>query len=364
MSQSILRRLSRGHQTLGIEVTEEKVKICEIAEKSDKRVRILSYMTAALAPGTIQDGQVMRMEELEEKIRLLLASRKIGTKYIHFTIPSPIVMVRMLKLPELSHHELGKLVQFEMKHNLQLAFEQPHYDFVKLPKTRAEGRSVPNHPTTAAGSLSEVQDEAAAGLEEELSDVLVAAAPMSVLNAYSQMFDRLKLIPCSFEIKAFSLLRLMERSSIDTKGTHIIVDVNETNAEFTILEDGIYKMTRNVEVSFKSLEHEANEENKDWLANFSSPEQTFHAASQDLISELERLMNFYLYTMNKGEQQFQSIVLSGDIAEMDKLLETMQRTMNQRIVKAAWDELVVGDSADWSLSTYAVPLGLALRGKE
>ncbi|GGG55538.1 type IV pilus biogenesis protein PilM [Paenibacillus radicis (ex Gao et al. 2016)] len=363
MIASLLRNLNKGHHSLGIEVTDEAIKLCEIREKRDRSVRIVNYAAAPLPAGAVKDGRIIELETMQSTLKELLAVNKIGARHVHFAIPSPTTMVRLLQLPDIPHHELKKLVQYEMKHNVHVAFEQPHYDFVKLATSR-------NAAEKAVNPVSSAELETAAALGEPVSsqplaDVLVAAAPLQVLEAYNELFMKLKLIPDSFEIKAFSMIRLLEKTKTNVNGLHLIVDVNRTSSELTIIEDGVFRMTRTAEISFKSMTEGAVGESREWLSAFASPEQTFANAVQDLASELERLMNFYFYTLTTSERHFQSIIVTGDVEEMDKLQEGLRSNLRQPVVVPNWSGLNVTDTADdWSYSDYAVPLGLALRGKE
>lgn len=346
MNQSILRKLSNGHQTLGIEITDSDVKICEIQQKGKQPIKLLNYSSRQLPAGVVDDGKVVDQEKLHDTIKMVLDSRRFSSRYVHFAIPSQMAMVRSLKLPDLAHADLKKLVSFEMKNNLSMAFDDPSYDFIKLPRNPNDIVKVPLE-------------------EENLSEVLVVAAPTSILQDYVDIFERLKLIPCSIEIKSFSLLRVLDTGHIDTDGINIIVNVNELNSEFTIIEDGHFKITRNVEVSFKSITKDADSEQNSWLESFSSPEQTFSNAAQDLIAELERLMNFYYYNLNKSEKSFSKIILSGDIAELGRLAGLMAEGLTPPVTLLDWQSLSVADnSTNWNAATYAVPLGLALRGRK
>ncbi|CAM4239308.1 type IV pilus assembly protein PilM [Paenibacillus endophyticus] len=346
MNQSILRKLANGHQTLGIEITDSQVKVCEVQQKGKKELRLLNYASAPLQAGIVDDGKVIDKVKLQEALKSVLESKRFTTKYVHFAIPSQMVMVRSLKLPDIINVELKKLVQFEMKNNLSMAFDDPSYDFIKLPKAAPETKELPPE-------------------EDNLRDVLVVAASTSILQDYVDVFEQLKLIPCSIEIKSFSLLRLAEWGRIQSEGIHLLVHVNELSADITIIEDGQFKLMRNVEVSFKTILSETSEENNAWLNSFSSPEQTYLNAVQDLIGELERLMNFYYYNLNKGERTFSQIWLTGDVPNIEKLTALMDDGLTPPVSQLMWDSLpVAGNAGAWSVPAYAVPLGLALRGKE
>lgn len=343
---SILRRLAKGHQTLGIEITDSRVKICEFQQKGKNNIQVLNYTSVEIPGGAVDDGRVADVGMLQQALRQALDSRRFSTSCVNFAIPSQTVMVRNLKLPNVAPKELKKLVQFEMNHNLNLAIDDAHYDFIKLPYT------APSKASTGAE-------------ENGLCNVLVVAAPMSILQQYKSLFEQAGLAPYSFEIKSFSILRMIEWSKVPCKDVQLVVNVNETNSEITIIAEGSFQLTHNVQVSFEAAPPDQAAAGNDWLHPHSSPEQAFQSGVNELVEELERLMNFYNYTLNGAKKPFHSVLLAGDLPDMDKLRTLMEDGMGRSVVLLDWKSLLVeGDASEWSSSTYAVPLGLALRGRQ
>ncbi|MCR2806517.1 type IV pilus biogenesis protein PilM [Paenibacillus soyae] len=346
---SILRRLSKSSQSIGIEVTETHVKIAEASKASNEKAELLTFVSLELPAGLIEDGKVNDWVQLEHKIKEALGTSRFSSKTVHFAIPSQLVMVRSLRLPDIAHLELRKLIQFEMNNNFRLAFEDPFYDFVKLPR-------------------SDMREEAGGeNNNQPMCEVMVVAAPVQVLRQYRQLFESLGLVPSSFEIGPFSLLRLMENSGLLENNVQILVNVNERQCEITIISDGHMQITRHVEIIFKSIIQEPAEgqNENEWLNSYSSPEQTFHNGVLDLIAEIERLMNFYNYTLNNGQKILNNILLAGDLPEMIKVRNIMAQNMNQPVRLIEWSDLhVTGSHTEWKVHELAIPLGLALRGNE
>ncbi|MFD0586648.1 type IV pilus biogenesis protein PilM [Paenibacillus sp. GCM10027627] len=347
MGESLLHKLFAKEHSLGLELSDRSLKLCEVKKTKSGKSRLMQYAKADLPEGFIEDGKITDWLGVENSLKELLKSKRFGTKTIHFAVPSQMVMVRNLKLPDIAQAELKKLVQFEMSHNMRLAFEEPFFDFVKLPKTNELAAS----------------DE---GRGDNLCEVMVVAAPAQLLRQYRSMFEGLGLQPASFEIKPFSVLRLIEGSKTETVDVQLVVHVNELQSEITIISDGQIQITRYVEVAFQSIVQQQETTENEWLQSYSSPETTFHNAVQDLVGEMERLLNFYQYTLNSGGKKINNVLLSGDLPDMDELRTQMGQAMNQSVQLLEWPliESNLNSGGEWSLSAYAVALGLALRGAE
>ncbi|GGG23473.1 type IV pilus biogenesis protein PilM [Paenibacillus abyssi] len=366
MIQTLLRGMKRGHAALGLEITDQHIKMCEVQELPDGSHRVIHFAMRPLPPGTMNDGRIINEGMLHSVIQTLLDDREWSSRSIHFAIPSQNVMIRTVKLPDVKEKELRKLIQFELMHNLHLPFDEPFYDFIKLPKPTAAEEEV-----RKAEPLLETADVewSNAETEAQLCEVMLVAAPMELLQTYVRLLESLGLSIRSMEIKAFSLQRLQEKCLPIERGTWLMLDINQTACDVSIVSDGVIKITRNIEVNLihpgSAADPLSGEPLNGLFAEFRSPEQSFETACQDLVSELERLINFYRYTLNNRDQEFDSVIVSGDLPNMDKLISILKSRMAQKIVPLEWHQLPVeGDSSEWNVSAFAAPCGLALRGKQ
>lgn len=365
--------MRRAHRSLGLEISDRILKLCELHETRERKAKIMYYDTCELAEGTIVDGRIQNREAFQQALADLVQLRNRKTSHIHLTVPSSLVMARTLQLPDIGVNELRKVIQYEMKNNLQVAFDNPHYDFIKLPPVASD------HPDTEdeLPDFGEGKAEDAAASEgkghKKLSNVLVVAAPTAELNQYVDAVQAVKLKAVSIEIASLSLLRLFESLSIGQLGLHLVVNINRHSSEITIFEDGIFRMTRQIEVDIPrkgaSLS-ESDEERKlgglTWFDHLADPDPQYHQAVRELIAEIERIMDFYYYTIvNQRGHVFKQIWVTGDLEEMDEILQQMRQQYSVEVAPLEWKYLLVQEQEkSWSAAAYAVSLGLALRGGE
>ncbi|WP_438434484.1 type IV pilus biogenesis protein PilM [Gorillibacterium sp. sgz500922] len=391
MIQMLWSRIKSGKSSLGMEITEEEVKLCEIEAAGGGQMRMIQHASAPLPKGTMNDGRVEDEAALENTIRWLLDDKRWGTRRVHLAIPSQTVLVKTIRLPDVPDKQLDRLVRYELAHHLTLPFERPYYAYTRLererPKREAAARRRPAKPRQEPGTgkqpdavswmkkdirLSDLfgsksARESAAAAEnvaDALGEVLVVAAPLDMLEGYVRLLGRLRLQPESFEIKAFSLMRLQEWClPLQEEDSWILIDVNASNTDLTIVDHGLFRLTRNMEIRFPAGPGGEEEVETFGYPAYAEAKPSFEHACQDLLSELERLLNFYRYSLDNRNLEFPAIVLTGSLARMDALEDYLFTRTNQRIYRyesEAGPNGPFGKPVD--LSAFAVPVGLALRG--
>jgi len=376
-------RLGRG-LPLGIEITDTHIKICELRAVRGSRYAVKRFAMEALPADVMNDGRIQDEKLLLQTFRKALDKQPWSTSRVQFAIPSQSVMVRFLKLPNVAEKALRRLVDFEIRNNIHLPFEDPFYDYVRVKSITAASPQqaspyklsqseeafrqqweLAHREAAATAERADKQPEAAEQHQDELCDVLLIAASRALLDQYTRLFRGLKLEPVGMEIKAFSLKRLVNTClPYPQRELVMLVDVNSANCDLTIVQGDAIRITRNVPVSFVQQSGAvAADRTVDNLFNDFLPaaaSSSYEASFSDLAGELERLMNFYRYTLNHRDAEFSRIVVTGDIPMLDELLRYLQDQLAQRVTVIKWDELQA--PSPWNLSAYAVPLGLSLRG--
>lgn len=336
--------------TLGIEITDHDVKICEV-QAAKNVIRIKNHVRVPLPEGVMNDGRLEDPEQLRQTMRKALDAKKWGTKTVHFAVPSQLAMVRLLRMPDVPQRAMKKLMDFECTNNIHFPFDDPHYDFVKLKRKESPMAPPISEP---ADPERETQGEA------RLCDVMLVAASRSVLNQYVSLFSDLKLHIKCMDLKAFSLLRLAERMNLaEPERTVLMVDVNASSCDLSIIFNNEIQITRNIPSTFGKSQSAGNDELDQWFAEFSGNSSDFENASQELISEMERLINFYRYTLNKRDKEIEDIWVSGDLDDMDRLLSLMSERMNRPVRPMMWDFHGMDDK---QTAVFATTIGLGLRG--
>ncbi|MEK8128604.1 pilus assembly protein PilM [Paenibacillus filicis] len=375
---------------LGIEITDSAVKLTELMIKSGASASVTSCIREPLPVDAVQDGKIMRPHELVRTLQTAKARLKKRTSRANISLPSQNVMVRFMKFPDIPVKELRQVIDFEIKHNIHLPFEDPVYDFVKLnghhnqrSSVRLMKRNPPNIQQSAAIKEAAASSESLFGgknsdpfadldqtadvVHEELCDVMLVAVPRPMVEQYVDLFKQAGIKIASIEIKAMSLFRCLQSIDAQLKGTYLLIDINDTICDVNVFSDGQLKISRNVQVAFQEKE-QAKEEHDDpfsWLSGADSHgDSGFTNACSELAHELERLINFYKYTLNNRNEEFGALFIAGDVSRLDEISEYLQNRLSLKVTSlqasVSWDKELRAKTV--ASEAFATTIGLALRG--
>lgn len=386
----LLNPILPGAAAIGLELTDTSVKLTELRVKGASPPVVRGTAIEPLPADAVVEGRIKDVIGVMMTIRAAYTKLNTRTKRVHLTLPSQHVMVRFFRFPDIPDHEMRKLVDFELKHNIHLPFEDPYYDFVNQdasasharkrlkrakPDKTKEKKSGHNHnqdhpdPAPAAdpfGLLGQEASPESAAEAERQCDVLMAAASLELIDEYKEAVTEAGLLPVSMEIKALTLYRVLKHGDAGAaEGTVLLVDINERGTDVSIYHDGKLKITRNLNVIIETGQPDTDETDDPLellLLGTQASQQQEPVA--ELVHELERLMNFYRYTLNNRDHEFDRIVVTGDIPDMNRVLSGLRERMPQPIV-----EMKPGPFTDRTdrfgaaFLAMAVPYGLALRGR-
>jgi type IV pilus assembly protein PilM len=321
----ILLRIKPAKGILGIEITDRCIKLVEIVRHRHDSYKLKKYIIEKLPENVVDDGRILDSSHVIFTLQIMLAKINLKVKKVHLILPSQLIMVRFLKLPNIPMKNLRKLIDFEMMHNIHLPFDLPFYDFVVVNREE-QMLQMPSQ-----------------------CEIMLVAAPQDLIHEYQGIFTSASLKPVSMEFKALSLFRVLELSDrVNPHSTMLLIDINEHVSDVSIFHNRQLKITRNIPMNFASQGTDAD----------------FINACLDLGFEIERLMNFYRYTLNNREHEFSDILVSGDVSRLNDLVDRLAERVPCKISILSTNH-IQSNLPDFSalFPSLAVPIGLALRGR-
>jgi type IV pilus assembly protein PilM len=396
-----IRMWISGSASLGIEISDFSIKMTKVLFQNKKKPTIQTFLTEELPPHVVEEGRIIEPLKVIQTLQKMLDRLDSIPKHIHIVIPSQLVMVRFLKLPDIPLKDLSKLVDFEIKHNIHLPFETPLYDYVKLngSESKPKTKNLKTSKKLPLPYSKEAMLQAAAAEESPLSfesnnnlfgeleadkdetrealqcDVMLVAAPKELIEEYKVILGASGAKLASIEIKAFSLYRLLQSTALmDTMETFLVVDINASASDLSIFQGDQLKITRSVPLNFhpNPTPHPVQQTTSSLdqlFAEFTDQntdaDSEFRNACNDLAHELERLMNFYRYTLNNRNQEFDVVIVSGDASRLSEIIESLQNRLTLPVHMLTAGQLYNYNQGFLdNFPALAVSLGLALRGKE
>ncbi len=379
---------------MGIEITDYAVKVVLLTNITSKAPKLLAYSIEPLTDKCLDEGKIIDAFRLLQTLQSAVNRLNVKVKKAHFALPSPIVMVRFLKLPNLEKKEMDKLIDFEMQHNIHLPFEQPYFDYLKLSgqsdQSLKKQQSLMNNATatneikegyqqTAAesdplfGLITEKKDdnisidtETAPG---QMCEVMLVAAPGERVTEFVDVIRDAQIELTSVEIKPLSLYRTIRKLDDNDTMTHqtiLLVDLGQMATDVSIFHDGLLKITRNIYINFPQANQErAVIDDNDLLSilQITGGDNDFNNACNELVHELERLINFYRYTLNHRDHEFDRVIISGDVERIDEVRSHLEERLAREVTMISCEHIQSSET-DLQLvfPSIATAFGLALRG--
>lgn len=302
-------------QAVGIHITDAAISLVEMGLRG-KRPKVLKAGSEPLPEGVVSEGWIKDENRLSERLLSLVQRLKVKARNAYLLVPGEQCMLRFISLPAVDDKELRKLVDFEVRNNIYLPFERPVYDYYRIPASANA-----NH----GGTIAE--------REQQQCQVTVAAAPQDLVQAYAAAVKKAGLRAFSVEIKALALLRYVtyiRRGSGSLPETFLCLDANEGLVDVHIYHGGVLRFSRNIPP---------------------------HA--EEIPEEVEKLRDFFRYTLNHREQEIDQIFISGDQQGLLELADLL--SIRLRADAEVLGLFLPGSSVEESAG-YTVAAGLALKG--
>ena len=356
---------------IGIEITSERVNLVQLRRKGQSGYKLVSFGSAEIPEGTVEEGRIIDHVLLGEVIRGLLAEKKIKVKKVATAIPGRETVSRLIRLPaEIPEVELREMI-LNQEASLYLPFprEDADVDYQKLGTALDED-----------------------GIER--TEILMVATPKEVTDSYLLAIENAQLEVDVVEVSSFALIRSLhnELSRFSTAAESVaIVDIEYEGTEITVTVDGVPQFSRTFPIGTVQIQNaqmramnmpQRRTTDLELLSNVSVPIQSIDTAGLagamggttpgdaailriigDLSDELRRSIDYYT-SQSPGSDVVQ-ILITGPGACIGQLDEFFSQRLG--LATTVIDPLVVlGITADRELAVeermgLSIVLGLGLR---
>ena len=205
--------------SIGIDIGESSIKIARL--KVGGRATILqSYGFFPTPQGAVERGEVKNPELLEEALSECLRDAKIKKGKGVLGISGKDVVVRITELPMMAEEELKDAVGWDLTQYISYSLNDAVYDYYVLGPKKTNGG--------------------------ERLRVLVAAAPLGLVNSYIRILSSLGINLIAIDIKPLALVRLFEAEKFQGRGIYVIVDIGAATTSIVIIKDGEFAFLRDV----------------------------------------------------------------------------------------------------------------------
>lgn len=237
----------------------------------------------ALPPHVMEDGKIKDLREFTSIVENVVENRGWSNKALYFTVPDHSVVVRPFEVPvTLKEDEIKGYLYMQLGETLHLPFEDPSFDYSVISEN------------------------------ENKKKLLLFAFPEAQIRQLEQVFSEVKLKPKAADISALSVFRLYESLGYPTPQEHLLmIDWNLDGCVLTVFNEHLPAFTNHTK-SPLSLDLWKRENGKYlWQGEDSEPSEFTY----DQVDEIERIMDFYRFSVMNSKAGVSKVLLIGDWPE-------------------------------------------------
>ncbi|HEY7492906.1 MAG TPA: type IV pilus assembly protein PilM, partial [Candidatus Tectomicrobia bacterium] len=215
---------SRKQPLVGLDIGTHSLKVVQL-KKAGKSYQLLNFGMMPLLPEAIVDGAIMNTGAVVDAIRNLLRMEKIKTKDVATAISGQSVIVKKIRVPQMTEKELAENIQWEAEQHIPFEISDVNIDFQILP---SKGRS-------EDGSNNQL-------------DVLLVAAKKSKVDDYTSLITEAGLNPIVVDTDIFAIENEFEINNEIDDRIVALVDIGASTMNLNILKGNITLFQRDIAV--------------------------------------------------------------------------------------------------------------------
>lgn len=338
---------------LGFDIGTHSIKIVQ-AQPGKHTVKVVGFGAAEFPANSIVEGLVVDAIGLAKIVRPLLdrpTAGKLTARRVVASVPVSKVFTRILQLPKMEKGDLQQAITLQVEQYVPVPLSDLYVDY----------EIIQSSSLTPADHI----------------DVLMVAAPKSIIDSYIKLFDALNLEVEAIEVSLAALTRAMVSAS-SSRQAILVVDFGSRSADLAIF-DQVIRLTGTLAVGgdqmteaiAKKLDIETNraEEAKIKFGITESKLQGKVALAlepllQSLVSEIRKTLKYYA-ERSEAKNPVQTIMLSGGSAAMPGLTDYLYEQLKVPVIVGnPWKNLDLGkfESNQAGAPMYSTAIGLAMEG--
>lgn len=274
--------LFQNRSTTALQIKDHVIRYVTAKKPSISTVK--SFGEILLPKGTIEKGKIIDEEVFHQVLETCVRKWKLKNKKVKFFVPDATLFFRKLTIPsDIVDEEVRGYLNFEIGTSIHLPFEEAYFDFHFLPGETEEGR-----------------------------DILFFATPEPLMLDYRKKLEKHKLRPVSGEVSPLSAYSLFTNLNMTNNEDHyLLIEWDISSINLSIFHEHLPIFIRYIPNTTDS---------DDWKEDIVDGMYTLVPVNKekiqmemlDQLSEIERVMNFYRYSLRQGESQITKILLVGD----------------------------------------------------
>lgn len=324
----MLSRFKRKNRVVAIELNDYYIRALHF---TDGDLSTASLYEAPLPQGLVVEEVVQDEMQFYDLLNEFVKEWGIAKDQLYFFVPDHAVLMRVFNYPEtLEIERLKSYVQMEVGASIHLPFESPLIDVTT--KGMGEGEAV------------------------------LFAVPSEDIMTLMGLYEDVRLEPTHLGIRALANLRFLASTNyLRSERTYLIVDWSVQAASMSIYSHGKVDFLRYQSIG-TSTDTWAYKEDIDggYRYVYEGDSELYERLLIDQGYEIERILNFYRFSLNKGEKEVDEIIMMGEHPYMETIVREVRVIIDRPVV--VMDDAYVASHYEGYGAKHAALIGLSLKG--
>jgi len=335
---------------LGVDFGTSSIKIVELADAGGE-AQLVTYGFIEEKTSLIKSNSQETKERIVKSLKEVIRKSEAGADQVVAALPNYSVFSSIISLPTMSPKELGSAVRWEARKIVPMSIDDMVLDWKVIGE--------PAKPVAATAAPA-VRSAAETIAKTKNVNILMTAAPKSLVARYIDIFKIAQLRLVSLETESFALTRAM--IGRDMSGV-MIVDIGAINTNIMIIVNNVPVLNRSIDVGGETITQRigrslnvdaerAEQFKRDFgmaigEANNQVP-KTIEFVIGSIINEIRYVVNLYQSQLlgSSSTKEIEKIILTGGSAFLPQLPEYLERVMKRKVI--------IGDP--WARIAYPVDL--------
>ncbi len=346
--------LFKKKDLIGLDIGTDSLKIAQM-KKSSKGYGLVKAGLKHFPQGAIAEDKIIDRQSIIQAIKELVQEQKITAKDVATSISGRSVIVKRIKLPQMTEEELGESITYEAEQYIPFAINDVNLDFQIMNNARQK--------------------------EEGQMDVLLVAVKKERIQDIVSIITEAGLIPSVVDIDVFALENQYELNYLKDMNNYVVLlDIGADTMNMNILWEGQTIFTRDASLGGNNyskilqnklgLDFTQTEKIKSGETVEGVTEEQIiplrESFYEEIFSEIQRSFDYFRATAD--DTPLSKILLSGGTSKINAIDQVLAQHFEMEVEKSdPFKKIDINPNqfnTDWLAQVspmMAIVVGLALR---
>ena len=300
----------KSKKTVNIVIDDYVIRMAESSGEELSTVKLIKE--EPLPSGLIEYGKIVDEIQFYGFMKNIVQKWGIKNQQVRFYVPSSLVIMRAVEYPaHLKKENIKEYFMMEIGETIHLPFQNPIFDI---------------HIFSTEQDHQPEEDD----VENTKKQGTLFAVPEDEMIKYTEIFSDVSLKPIVADVKELGVYRYFNQmNQVDQEKSYLFFEFNLTSIHLSIFHNHQLEFLRYQQLHLETQLWNARKgENNTLTWAYAGDEEQKIGTIEDQINELERIMNFYRYSLHKGEKEVSEIFILGDYPKLDQIYNRVKNQYN------------------------------------